>query len=246
MTLTRWPDIAALAALHNTQSLGGKNNGSRRSRAAGTRARQIRGRYPTQLQFRRRYSATQSRRRPRQKASLYRRARHARPTASLPTVSRVSALRCADSASARRTRAAGDARHHRLADCVPRLPQGRHRRGARQHAAHRGRLSFHAGRQPRQMPGGVGGAIPEIRKTDRAQPGPRARHRLRRQSARLPAVRGRYRRRRAGEITPRRPPATTWRSGSTPRVRPASRRAQCMCMPASSSPPISTARRSPA
>ena len=50
----------------------------------------------------------------------------------------------------------------------------------------------------------------------------------------------------AGGLTPRRPPPTTWRSGSTPRARPASRRARCMCTPASSSPPISTARRSPA
>ena len=31
--------------------------------------------------------------------------------------------------------------------------------------------------------------------------------------------------------TPRRPPATTSRSGSTPRARPASRRARCMCTP---------------
>ena len=51
-----------------------------------------------------------------------------------------------------------------------------------------------------QMPGGVGGAVSEIREADRAKPRPRARHRLRRQSARLPAVRGSHRRRRAGGL----------------------------------------------
>ena len=101
---------------------------------------------------------------------------------------------------ARGARADGAHRHHRLADRVSRLPQGRHHRGAGQHAADRGRLPLHAGRQPRQMPGGVGGAVSEIREAHQAKPRPRARHRLRRQSARLPAVRGSHRRRRAGRL----------------------------------------------
>ena len=40
----------------------------------------------------------------------------------------------------------------------------------------------------------------------------------------------------------RRPRATTWRSGSTPRARPASRRAPCMCMPTCRSPMSSMPR----
>ena len=42
----------------------------------------------------------------------------------------------------------------------------------------------------------------------------------------------RHRRATSRSITPRRPPATTWRSGSTRRAPPASRRARCMCTPA--------------
>ena len=42
--------------------------------------------------------------------------------------------------------------------------------------------------------------FPKFEKLIRRMPGPRARHRLRRQSARLPAVRGSHRRRRAGAL----------------------------------------------
>ena len=42
--------------------------------------------------------------------------------------------------------------------------------------------------------------LPKLREDHQAKPRPRARHRLRRQSARLPAVRGRHRRRRAGGL----------------------------------------------
>ena len=147
---------------------------------------------------------------------------------------------------ARRARADGAARHHRLADRVSRLPQGRHHRRAGQHAADRGRLPLHAGRQPRQLPGGVGGAVSEIREADRQSPDLEHVIVSGDNAARLSAVRGSDRRRRAGGLHRADHRATTLRSGSTPRARPASRRARCMCTPASSSPPISTARRSPA
>ena len=143
---------------------------------------------------------SQSRRRPRRQAGLYRRPAHAH---LWPACRPGGALRCGVAGlghPARRARPAGDARYRRLADRFSRLPEERHRRGAGQHAADRGRLSLHAGRQPRQMPGRVGGAVPEIREGHQGKPRSRARHRLRRQSARLPAVRGRHRRRRAGGL----------------------------------------------
>ena len=155
---------------------------------------------PTRLQFRRRRLEEQSRCRPRQQAGLYRRARpvHLRPARR----SRRAFFRRAARPRhpARGARADGAARHHRLADRVSRLSQGRHHRRAGQHAAHRRRLPLHAGRQPRQVPGGVGGAVSEIRKAHQGVARPRARHRVGQQSARLPAVRGSDRRRRAGGL----------------------------------------------
>ena len=67
--------------------------------------------------------------------------------------------------AARGARADRAARHHRLADRLSRLPQGRRRRRAGQHADDRGRLPLHAGRQPRARAGGVGGALSAIRRS---------------------------------------------------------------------------------
>ena len=131
---------------------------------------------------------------------------------------------------ARRARADRAARHHRLADGVSRLPEGRHHCRAGQHAADRGRLPLHARRQPGQVPGRVGGAVSALREADQAKPRSRARHRLGRQSARLSSVRGCHWRRRARALHRADHAATTSHSGSTPRARPESRRAPCMCM----------------
>ena len=146
------------------------------------------------------------------------------------------------------------ARHHRLADRLPRRHQGRRRRGPGQHADDRGRLPLHAGRQPRARAGRLAGAVSEIREAHRpAFPDLARDRRVRRDRvtaivsledlldsiveavAQADAIR-----------TPRRPPATTSRSGSTPRARPASRRRRCTCTPTCSSPTISTPRRSSA
>ena len=104
-------------------------------------------------------------------------------------------------------------------------------RGAGQHADDRGRLPLHAGRQPRAHAGGVGRALSEVRQADRRMPRPQARRRVRRQRARPEEFRGSDRGRRRPIRRPRRPRATTSRSGSTRRARPASRRARCMFMP---------------
>ena len=166
--IERRPDFAALGRAASYGHPGGKNMADAPSRCGSCERARTRGRYPTQLQFRRRCAAAQSRRRPRRKAGLYRRPPHAdlsparRPCGAL----RRGAARAGH--PARGARADGAARHRRLADRVSRLSQGRRHRRAGQHAAHRGRLPLHAGRQPRQMPGGVGGAVSEIRKADRA------------------------------------------------------------------------------
>ena len=74
--------------------------------------------------------------------------------------------------------------------------------------------------------------FPKFEKLIKRKPRSRSRHRLRRQSARLSGCSRTSSAPTSRRITPRRPRPTTWRSGSTPRARPASRRARCMCMPA--------------
>ncbi len=91
--------------------------------------------------------------------------------------------------AARGARADRVARHHRLADRVSRLPQVGRGRGAGQHADDRGRLSLHAGRQPRPRARRVGCALSAFPEADRRGARPRARHRLRRQRAWAEVVR---------------------------------------------------------
>ena len=135
-------------------------------------------------------------------------------------------------------------RHHRLADRVSRRHQGGRRRGSGQHAAQRERLSLHADRQPRKASGGFRGALSAVRRPHRVMPGPRARDRVgRRGPWPCPASRTCCRARPV-RTSRRRPRATTSASGSTPRARPASPRARCMCTPARASPPTSMAARS--
>ena len=75
---------------------------------------------------------------------------------------------------------------------------------------------------------------PEIRHADRRMSRPQARGRVGRQRARSSRLRGSDRRNAARSGAPRRPRATTSRSGSIPPARPASQRAPCTCTPTSS------------
>ena len=72
---------------------------------------------------------------------------------------------------------------------------------------------------------------PRFAEADRRVPRSRARHRVGRQRAGPQALRGPDRGARCRSRTPRRPCATTSRSGSTPRARPASPRARCTSTP---------------
>ena len=105
---------------------------------------------------------------------------------------RVGAVRRRAALARRAARGAGAdraARHHRLADRVSRLPQIGRGRGAGQYADDRGRLSLHAGRQPRPRARRVGCAVPAFPEADRRGARPRTRHRLRRQRAWAEVVR---------------------------------------------------------
>ena len=187
---------------------------------------------PARLQFRRRCAAKQSRGRPRQQAGLYRCARHAdlwparRPRGALRR--RVARPRY----QARGARADGDARHHRLADRVSRLLKAGIIAVPVNTLLTEDDYRFMLADSRAKCLVVSEALFPRFQETHQAEPGSRTRHRLGRQSARLSVVRGYHRRRRAGAITPRRPPATTWRSGSILRARPASRRARCTCTPA--------------
>ena len=138
------------------------------------------------------------------------------------------------------------ARHHRLADRVPRRHQGRRRRGAGQHAADRGRLPLHARGQPRAAAGRVRGAVAEIRQGDRRQQRSRPCHRLRRRRRTATSASTNCSKPPRPTPSPRRRRATTWLSGSTRRARPASRKAPCTPTPISNSPTISMPRPSSA
>ena len=98
----------------------------------------------------------------------------------------------------------------------------------------RRRLPLHARRLGRADARGLAGAAAEIREAgDGAARLPPDRRRQPRGAA-APGSRPADRGRRQARTVPRRRPATTSHSGSTPRARPASRRPRCMCMPTSS------------
>ena len=157
-------------------------------------------RRPARLQLRRGRAAVKSRRRARQQAGLHRRARRYHLCAACRPGGALFHRAARPRAAPRGARAHGAHRHCGLADRVSRLPENRHRRRSAEHAAHRRRLPLHARRQPRPLPGGVGSAAAEVRQYHQGQSRARARHRFRRQPARLPPVRGRDRRRRAGGL----------------------------------------------
>ena len=90
--------------------------------------------------------------------------------------------------AARRARADGDARQHRLPGRVPRRALRRHRAGAGQHAADRRRLRLHARPQRRARAAGVAGRCGRRSQAAVAAGGARCRaDRLRRRRRRRPA-----------------------------------------------------------
>ena len=144
----------------------------------------------------------------------------------------------------RRTRAAADARHDRLADCLSRLAVCRRRPRCRQHAALRRRLRLHDRSLPRTGGAGFRTLVAGARR--RAGEG----HARRTQGDRL-ATEGfvadgsdRVRRlswRRTRRIRRRQPVPTTSRSGCTRPGRPGGRRARCTRMPIRTGPSSCTA-----